>query len=420
MRVIQVNIRGTIQNEVISLRVAPYGVLKQIMAFNKPTQKENFQHSDLSTVEDQSSSEKFSIIIPTYNEKKTIQQTIDRCRRALHPLDIDIIVIDDDSPDRTWEFVQNTYTHTNDVRVIRRTEESGLGTAVIRGFNAAKGEYVAVIDADLQHPPEKLSDLFTAFDDGVDIVIGSRYVQDGGIENWAASRKLVSKGATLLSKAAVPSARGVSDPMSGFFAVRRDVIEGVELDPSGFKILLEVLARCEYERVVEVPYVFKERERGESNLDAAEYLNFVEHTLGLSVVDRGFDRFIAPDRFVRGIEFGLIGAIGTVVNTAIFLAVHQGMGIHYVFAGAVAFIAALNANFAGNWALTFNQPSERLVRKYLKFHATSIAGFVVYSGCLYLFLSMLSLSPLVGNVAAIAIGAVANFLGADEIAFTQL
>lgn len=237
---------------------------------------------------------KFSIIIPTYNEGKIIQTTIDQIQDALQAYNYEIIVVDDDSPDGTWKIVENEYSSTADIHVIRRTNDSGLGTAVLRGFNSAQGEIVAVIDADLQHPPEKLEELYTAFEDDVDVVIGSRNLPEGGIENWPRRRQVISKGAAFLSKIAVPSARGVTDPMSGFFAVRREILQDVDLNPSGFKILLEVLTRCEYDRVVEIPYVFTDRERGESNLGVIEYINFLEHIISLAVVGRGLDRYVTP------------------------------------------------------------------------------------------------------------------------------
>nr|WP_237713446.1 polyprenol monophosphomannose synthase [Halococcus hamelinensis] len=222
-----------------------------------------------------------SIIIPTYNERENIEQVVERCRDALAEYRFEIVVIDDDSPDETWRFVEDEYEGLEVVRVVRRTEESGLATAVSRGFDEATYELCAVIDADLQHPPEKLPELIAAFDSGADIVIGSRHVPGGGVENWSRFRRLVSRGAMTIAKAALPPTRGISDPMSGFFAVRREILAGVSLAPTGYKILLEILLKCEYDRVVEVPYVFTERERGESKLSAGEYLGFLEHVYDL-------------------------------------------------------------------------------------------------------------------------------------------
>ena len=222
-----------------------------------------------------------SIIIPTYNERENIERVVERCRDALAEYRFEIVVVDDDSPDRTWQLVQDAYAGFEAVRIVRRTEESGLATAVSRGFDEATYEVCAVIDADLQHPPEKLPELVGAFETGADIVIGSRHLAGGGVENWSRFRRVVSRGAMAIAKLALPPTRGVSDPMSGFFAVRREVIDGVALAPMGYKILLEVLMKCEYERIAEVPYVFTERERGESKLTADEYWGFLEHVYHL-------------------------------------------------------------------------------------------------------------------------------------------
>lgn len=222
-----------------------------------------------------------SIIIPTYNERENIERVVDRCREALSAYRFEIVIVDDDSPDKTWQLAQNTYAGAESVRIVRRTEESGLATAVSRGFHEAHYEFCAVIDADLQHPPEKLPELIAAFDTGADIVIGSRHVAGGGVENWSRFRRIVSRGAMSITKLALPPTRGISDPMSGFFAIRREIIDGVALAPTGYKILLEVLMKCEYDRIAEVPYVFTERERGESKLTAEEYLGFLEHVYAL-------------------------------------------------------------------------------------------------------------------------------------------
>lgn len=242
---------------------------------NRPPRAES--EEDVSRARTQS----VSIIIPTYNERENIERVVERCRAALSEYCFEIVVVDDDSPDKTWKIVEDTYSGAETVRIVRRTEESGLATAVSRGFDEATYELCAVIDADLQHPPEKLPELVAAFDSGVDIVIGSRHIAGGGVENWSRFRRIVSRGAMAIAKLALPPTRGIADPMSGFFAIRRELIDNVALAPTGYKILLEVLMKCEYDRVVEIPYVFTERERGESKLTVEEYWGFLEHVYRL-------------------------------------------------------------------------------------------------------------------------------------------
>ena len=222
-----------------------------------------------------------SIIVPTYNEVENIEEIIDRCLRAFNGENIEIIIVDDDSPDRTWELVERLYADDDRVRLIRRTTDRGLATAVIRGVQEATHAQCAVIDADLQHPPEILPDLINAFDDGIDIVVGSRHLPGGGIEGWSFSRRLVSRGATEIVRHSLPEARRVSDPLSGFFAVKRHIVEEVQLAPTGYKVLLEILTKCDYDGVAEVPYVFRPRKRGTSKLTTREYVHFLQHVVRL-------------------------------------------------------------------------------------------------------------------------------------------
>ena len=218
-----------------------------------------------------------SVIIPTYNEAECIEETINRCRSALDAHPSEVLIVDDDSPDRTWQLVRTAYPNAEDVQVIRRVGESGLASAVTRGFEEASHPFCVVMDGDLQHPPERVPDLLAAFDDGIDIVVGSRYTAGAGIENWSSWRRAVSVGAQTIAKVLLPQARGLSDPMSGFFAVRQPVVENVDLSPTGYKILLEVLVKGEYRGVAEVPYEFSARYRGDSKLTTSEYLNFLKH-----------------------------------------------------------------------------------------------------------------------------------------------
>ena len=222
-----------------------------------------------------------SLVVPTYNERENACAVIDRCSAALAAYDFEIVVVDDDSPDGTWRVVRETYGETGRVRVVRREGKLGLATAVSRGFREASAELCAVIDADLQHPPEKLPELVDAFRPGVDVAVGSRYADGGAIERWPRIRRAVSRGASWIAKAALPPTRGIADPLSGFFAVRREVLDDVSLSPTGYKILLEVLTKCEYGRVVEVPYTFTQRDRGESKLSAREYVDFLRHVRAL-------------------------------------------------------------------------------------------------------------------------------------------
>lgn len=226
---------------------------------------------------------RISLIVPSYNERVNLPGLLTRARAALEQvhLDFEILVVDDDSPDRCWEIAEQVGREDPRVRSLRRVGKRGLASAVVDGWAAARGDLLAVIDADLQHPPEILPQLLRPLietdgaADPVDVVIASRYVRGGGVSEWTLRRRSISWTATHLARFAAHRAlEGVSDPMSGYFAVRRTAVDGVRFRALGYKILLEVLCRGRVSVVLEVPYVFEERARGGSKLGPAQAWQF--------------------------------------------------------------------------------------------------------------------------------------------------
>ena len=203
-----------------------------------------------------------SVVIPTYNERENMGLLLERLSRALGELGMEseVIVVDDDSPDRTWEAAQE-FTGLPGMRVIRRVSKKGLASAVFEGARASRGDVICVMDADLSHPPEAIPRIMSRLGEN-DIVVASRRVTGGGAENWPASRRLASWAGRLAVRPLV----SVRDPMSGFFFVKRDVLYGMRFRPRGFKILLDILVRSRAERIEEIPYLFKDRRRGTSKL----------------------------------------------------------------------------------------------------------------------------------------------------------
>lgn len=225
--------------------------------------------------------EGISIVVPTYNEAENIEQLVSRLQSALEGLEYELLIVDDDSPDNTWRIAQLLYETDDRVRVLRRVGERGLASAILYGFSRCEYRYCAVLDADLQHPPEAIPRLLLHADDETDVIIGSRYTDFGRINGWSSPRRIVSKGAVFLAKAFLPQIEDIDDPLSGFFLVERSVVEDESFDPIGYKLLLEVLVRSEATGVREVPFVFEERNDGESKLTLREYVNFVQHVLKL-------------------------------------------------------------------------------------------------------------------------------------------
>ena len=222
-----------------------------------------------------------SLVIPTYNERPSIVALIQRTTAILDksPVEFEIIVVDDDSSDGTWQAVEELARQNHRLKLIRRQDQKDLATAVVTGWKTATGNFLGAMDGDLQHPPEVLTLLLKPLvDSQADIVIASRNVAGGGVSEWRPFRKLIALGARLATILVLPRVvQSVRDPMSGYFLMKRTVIESVALKPVGYKILLEVLARGKYRTITEIPYRFDERKNGASKLGPKQCWDFLVH-----------------------------------------------------------------------------------------------------------------------------------------------
>ena len=247
-----------------------------------------------------------SLVIPTFNESQNIRELIDILVKLLDrtiPADYESIVVDDDSPDRTWEIADRLAARYPQLRVIRRETERGLSTAVISGWQAARGEILGVIDADLQHPPEILLQLWAEMDKGAELAVASRNVAGGGVSEWSIVRRFLSRGAQILGLVILPEVIGrLSDPMSGYFMVRRSAIANRRLSPVGYKILIEVVARGQIRWIAEVGYVFRERLIGASKVTWKHYLEYIQHLLKLRLSLWSVTRLRPRDRSIEMIR----------------------------------------------------------------------------------------------------------------------
>ena len=241
-----------------------------------------------------------SIIVPTYNEARNIKNLVISVHDALETTEYtyEIVVVDDDSPDRTWA-VARALGDEYPVTVIRRTAVQGLATAVVRGIEEATHDVVCVMDADLQHPPEELPEVLGVYKnhDAVEIVIGSRMTDSGSFGDSTWFQRVQTYGANAVAWALFPETRSVRDVQSGFFVSSKDVVANADLEPRGYKILLELLVISDVDtdtEVTEVGYVFDERQTGESKLDTTTMVNYLVHVASLwrrkhgYPVDRGY------------------------------------------------------------------------------------------------------------------------------------
>ncbi|TMG37571.1 MAG: polyprenol monophosphomannose synthase [Chloroflexi bacterium] len=211
-----------------------------------------------------------SVVVPTYNEAGSLPLLVARLAKAMNGRDWELVVVDDGSPDGTAD-VAESLAAAHPVRVVRRPGKAGLASAVLAGFAAATGDVLVVMDADLSHPPERVPALVDAVAAGAELAVGSRYVRGGGTMDWPLRRRIVSRVACLIGNALVP----VRDCTSGFFALRRSVVEGVRINAIGFKIGFEVIARGRYRTVVELPYTFRDRELGASKFGRREVVLYL-------------------------------------------------------------------------------------------------------------------------------------------------
>src|SRR5207253_5323960 len=296
---------------------------------------------------------KLSLVIPTYNESRNLAELVGRLSAVLDTClsgAYELLVVDDDSPDDTWALALQLADRFPALRVMRRRGEKGLSTAVIRGWQAARGEVLAVIDADLQHPPEVVERLWREMVRGADLAVASRHVGGGGVSDWSSLRRALSRGAQLLGLCVLPGVVGrVSDPMSGYFMVRRSAIAGAALSPLGYKILIEVIGRGRIGRITEVGYVFRERIAGESKVTSRVYLEYVRHLVRLRLA-------LLPPRFAK---FAVVGLSGVAVDMAILWVLSGRLRWPLTPSKLVAAEMAMANNFLWNDLWTFGDLADK-------------------------------------------------------------
>jgi dolichol-phosphate mannosyltransferase len=366
----------------------------------------------------------FSLVIPTYNECKNIKVIVALLSHLLDealPEAYELIVVDDDSPDHTWEVAQALTSNYPQLRVLRRQCERGLSTAVIRGWQMASGQVLGVIDGDLQHPPEVLLQMLAAIEDGADLAVASRHIEGGGVSTWSLTRRLLSRGAQMLALSILPRVVSrVSDPMSGYFLLQRSAITGRTLNPLGYKILIEVIARGEIRQIAEVGYVFRERQKGESKVTWRQYVDYLRHLLRLRLSLGRMARLrlrLSQMPLGRLIRFGLVGLSGVFVDMTVLYLLHDpsALGWGLTRSKIVAAELAILNNFLWNDRWTFGDISSRQrgwrkrLMRLLKFNLVCLIGLVLNVLLLNLLFHNLHINYLVANLLAIAVVTIWNF-----------
>lgn len=341
-----------------------------------------------------------SIIIPTFNEQHNVFTITDSICRALEGEEFELIFVDD-STDETPEFLARISSNNPKVNYIHRKGEKGLATAVTTGFKKARGSIITVMDADLQHPPELLPQLLAKIKTGHDLVIPSRFIPGGDDGGLSLPRKIVSRSARAIAWLALKKSRNTTDPMSGFFMFRKQIIHGIELKPLGWKILLEVLAKANFSNVAEVPYRFQPRAGDRSKMNLKEQVNYLHHLYKLVCASPEDSRFW---------KFCLVGLSGVLVNLAVYTILIGILKANVVLSGVFSAFIAMFSNFLLNDHYTWKSESSKpFWVRVAKFYIYCSIGIFINSVVLSLLYGYAHFNYILANLLGIATATVWNF-----------
>ena len=344
-----------------------------------------------------------SIVAPTYNERTNIRPLVSAIAATFGGTPWELIFVDDDSPDGTYREILAVAAEGAPVRCLRRVGRRGLASAVVEGAMSASAEIIGVIDADMQHDEKILPRMLALMQDPeTDLVLASRHVEGGGLGDWSATRRRMSEFATWSSRLLIGGS--VSDPMSGFFMTRRVVFDSAiyDLSQQGYKILLDILTSSPRKlKVVEVPYVFRDRLSGESKVDAmiiAEY--------AFLLIEK-FSKGLIPPRFVL---FSFVGGVGLIAHL-LALKLMMMLGFAFLTAQAVATVCAMTFNYVVNNSVTYRTErlrGRRFAIGYLVFCLVCSVGAIANIGVANMTIAQVDSWPLAG-VAGALMSAVFNF-----------
>ena len=355
-----------------------------------------------------------TVVIPTLNEVGNVEVLLERLGLALAGIEFEAIFVDDGSIDGTPELVTQIAQADRRVRLIRRIGRRGLSSAVVEGALASTSPVIAVIDADLQHDETVLPALLQAIErDGHELAIGTRYCGGGSTGDWDEGRRKISRFATRLAAPIMKTP--LSDPMSGLFAIRRDVLLAAapNLSSVGYKILLDLVASHPRAlKVAEVGYTFGVRTSGTSKLDQMVALEYVELLL-----DKTIGRWIP----VKLVQFGAIGSVGVGVHLALLYLLLNAAGAGFSFAQAGAVLGAMTFNFALNNRFTYRDRQLKglaWVTGLLSFYLVCSLGAVANVGIGSLVYDRLP-EWWVAGVAGAVVGSVWNYVASSWLTWTK-
>ena len=379
----------------------------------------------------QENNAQISIIIPTYNESQNILQILKSIKDNLPKNFVtQAIVVDDNSPDGTGKLVEDYLKNIKKmadytIEIIHRKAKDGLSSAILKGIQHAKGDTIVVMDCDFSHPPQIIPKLIESIKKyQYDIVVASRYIKGGKIQGWSLKRKTMSKFATLIAKKGL----GIDthDPMSGFFAFKRNIIKGLNIDAIGYKFLLEILVKTKNVSIKEIPYTFQNRELGSSKLSIRTIFDYYRSVWKLyrygKPLEKQEKRQSVKFLYKAG-RFYTVGASGFIVNYMISLLLTGGVSdLWYLHANVIGIIASITTNFVLNKTWTFGDRDFRLkktISQYGKFAMFSSLGALVQLGMVYFLVDSNEISYPLALILAVMTAAFGNFILNKKFTFKE-
>ena len=355
-----------------------------------------------------------TVIIPTFNEEANIRNIVMAVDAVFHEHSLhgQILVVDDNSSDATISIVHELKRQKANVEILVREQDHGLSQSVVDGFSHASSDVFVVIDADFSHPPVLIPRMYDEIRKGNDVVIGSRYMEGGGIKKWPLKRRIISIGATFLGRLLFPD---ITDPVSGFFAIRKTVIDKASLKPRGYKILLEVLGKGTWEKDKEIPFEFVDREEGTSKLKIRTIIEYALQVLDITLHSFTHRKSAAWREWKRVFKFGIVGISGIVVNQGLLVLLKETVGLAIPVASILAIQVAILNNFIWNDLWTFKgsgQPQKFPNRwqRLLSFEVVSAGGAVINFIILNFMVFFLATDYQIANIIGILLGFIWNFL----------
>ena len=331
------------------------------------------------------------------------------------------IVVDDNSPDGTGKLVEDYLKNVKKIadytiEIIHRKAKNGLGSAILNGIQHAKGDTIVVMDSDFSHPPQIIPKLIESIKKyQYDIAVASRYIKGGKIQGWSLKRKIMSKFATLIAKKGLGI--DTKDPMSGFFAFKRNIIKGLNIDAIGYKILLEILVKTRDVNVKEIPYTFQDRELGSSKLTMKTIFDYYRSVWKLYRYGKPYEkqekRSSVKFLYKAG-RFYTVGASGFIVNYMISLLFAGGISdLWYLHANVIGIAVSISTNFILNKTWTFGDRDFRIkktIYQYGKFAMFSSLGALVQLGVVYFLVDSNEVSYPLALILAVITAAFGNFV----------